>query len=103
MNIFEDVQGKGRIINVADGLLGKEVVDGTGKLVGNVKDVVWNFKSNEVESIVVEESGGSFISRIRSGEKQVIPYERLHSIGDKVLVDAEFNDTVTTSPWEFKI
>jgi len=92
LNIFEDIEGKGKTINVADGLLGKEVVDGTGKLVGNVKDVVWNFKSNEVESLVVEESGGSFLSRIRSGEKQVIPYERLHSVGDKILVDAEFDE-----------
>lgn len=73
MNIFEDVEGKVKTINVADGLLGKEVIDGTGKLVGNVKDVVWNFKSNEVESLVVEESGVSFLSRIRSGENRSFP------------------------------
>jgi sporulation protein YlmC with PRC-barrel domain len=32
--------------------------------VGYVKDVVWNFKNNEVEALLVEESGGNFLSRI---------------------------------------
>lgn len=92
LNIFEDVQGKGRIINVADELLGKEVIDGSGKLVGRIKDVLWDFKSNRIESLLVEEQSGSFLSRMRSSEKQSIPYTRIHSIGDKILVDAEFDE-----------
>lgn len=92
MNIFGEVQGKGKVVNVADELLGKEVIDGTGKLVGKVKDIVWNFKNNEIESLMVEETGGSFLSRIRSGEKLSIPYERIHSIGDRILIDAEFDE-----------
>lgn len=92
MNIFGNIQGKGRIINVVDELQGKEVIDGSGKLVGKVKDILWDFKSNKIESLVVEEQNGSFLSRIRSDEKQFIPYERIHSIGDKLLVDAEFDE-----------
>ncbi|MEN6592218.1 MAG: hypothetical protein ABFC12_03110 [Methanobacterium sp.] len=53
---------------------------------------MWDFKSNKIESLVVEEQNGSFLFRIRSGEKQFIPYERIHSIGNKLLVDAEFNE-----------
>lgn len=92
MNISEEVLGRGKNLNVVEELQGKEVIDGTGKLVGKVKDIVWNFKSNQVESLVVEEQGGNLLNRIRSSEKQFIPYGRIHSIGDKVLVDAEFDE-----------
>lgn len=34
LNIFGNIQEKGRIINVVDELQGKEVIDGSGKLVG---------------------------------------------------------------------
>ena len=76
-------------LNVVDELIGLEVIDGTGKLLGTVKDVVWDFKMNRINALVVEEKGGGFLSRIGSGEKQFIAYERIHAIGNKVLVDAE--------------
>lgn len=92
MNILDDVMGKGKVVNVAEELLGKEVIDGHGKLVGQVKDIVWNFRSNEVESLLVEDKSGGLLSRIGSGEKQIIPYNRIHSIGDRILIDAEFDE-----------
>lgn len=96
---IENIQGEGRIINVVEELQGKEVIDGSGKLVGIVKDILWDFKSNKIVTLMVEEQGSSFLSRIRSGEKQFIPYERIHSIEDKLLVDAKFEENC----YEFKM
>lgn len=89
MELDAEVLGEEKNINVVDELIGLEVIDGTGKLIGSVKDIVWDFKMNRIEALVVEEKGGGLLSRIGSGEKQFIAYERIHAIGDKVLIDAE--------------
>ena len=89
MELVDEVLGEEQNINVVDELIGLEVIDGTGKLLGVVKDIVWDFKGNSIEALAVEERGGGFLSRIGSGEKQLIAYERIHAIGDKVLIDAE--------------
>lgn len=72
-------------MNIAEELLGKEVINDSGNLLGVVKDVTWNFESNIVESLIVKERGG--FSLFGSGEKKIILYENIHSIGDKILVN----------------
>lgn len=85
--------GNEKKLNVVDELIGLEVINGSGNLLGVVKDIVWDFESNRVEAVVVEEKAQGLLSRIGSGEKQFISYERIHAIGDKVLVDAADMDT----------
>lgn len=80
---------KEKKLNVVEKLIGLEVINGSGNLLGVVKDIVWDFESNRIEAVVVEEKAQGLLSRIGSGEKQFISYERIHAIGDKVLVDAE--------------
>lgn len=75
-------------MNIVEELVGKEVIDDSGNLIGVVKDVTWNFSSNAVESLVVEEKSGGF--SFRSGPKQFVPYENIHSIGDKILINTHF-------------
>ena len=64
LNILENIPGEVRIINVVEELQGKEVIDGSGKLVGIVKDILWDFKSNKIVTLMVEEQGSSFLSRL---------------------------------------
>ncbi len=75
-------------LNIAEDLLGKEVIDDSGIVMGIVKDVTWDFANNRVESLVVEKGGGFFS---RSGEKKYVSYENIHSIGDKVLVNIKYS------------
>ncbi len=75
-------------LNIAEDLLGKEVIDDSGNLMGVVKDVTWDFENNVVESLLIAKGGG--FSLFGSGEKQFVPYENIHSIGDKVLVNIKF-------------
>jgi sporulation protein YlmC with PRC-barrel domain len=72
-------------LNIAEDLLGKEVIDDSGNLMGVVKDVTWDFSNNRVESLVIQKGGG--FSLFGSSEKKFILYENIHSIGDKVLVN----------------
>jgi len=68
-----------------DQLKGKEVIDYKGNKIGNISDIEWNSETNKVESLFVTEGAGPS-AKIGRGEKRIIPYEKIHSIGDKVLL-----------------
>ncbi len=72
-------------MKIVDELKGKEVIDDKGDKVGNVSDVEWNPETNKVESLIVTEGGGPS-AKIGRREKRIIPYEKIHSIGEKVLL-----------------
>ena len=71
-------------MKIDDELKGKEVVDNRGNKVGEISDVEWNPKANKVESLVITEGGAS--AKIGLGEKRIISYEDVDSIGEKVLL-----------------
>jgi sporulation protein YlmC with PRC-barrel domain len=67
-----------------DQLKGKEVIDDNGNKDGNIIDLEWNPEANKVEFLIVTEKRGQ--AAIGRGTKRMIPYEKIHSIGDKVLL-----------------
>jgi len=71
-------------MKISDELLGKNVIDGSGDQIGFVEDVVWDFKNNKVESFVLKEGGIS--AKIGLGDKKIVPYEMIETIGDNVLI-----------------
>ena len=71
-------------MKIADELKGKEVVDNHGDKIGEVSDVEWDPRSNKVESLVITEGGAS--AKIGMGEKRIISYEDVDTIGEKVLL-----------------
>jgi len=87
-------------LNIAEDLFGKEVIDDSGMLLGVVKDVVWDFENNRVESLVVEKGAGGFLSIFGSGEKTSVLYENIHSIGDKILANIKFSTAEKNEPEE---
>ncbi len=72
-------------MKIFDQLKGKEVIDAKGNKDGNISDVEWNPQTNMVEFLIVTEGRGPSAA-IGRGEKKVIPFEKVHSIGDKVLL-----------------
>lgn len=72
-------------MKIFDDLKGKEVIDNKGNKDGNISDVEWNPQTNNVEFLIVTEGRGPSAA-IGRGEKKIIPYEKVHSIGDKVLL-----------------
>jgi len=71
-------------MKISEELLGKNVIDGSGDQIGFVEDVVWDFKNNKVESLVLKEGGIS--AKIGLGDKKIVPYEMIETIGDNVLI-----------------
>ncbi len=72
-------------MKIIDELKGKEVIDDKGDKVGIVSDTEWNPETNKIESIIVTEGVGPS-AKIGRGEKRIILYEKVHSIGEKILL-----------------
>lgn len=70
-------------MKISDELKGKEVIDTNGDKIGEVSDVDWNPEMNMVESILVSEGTAA---KIGMGEKKVIAFEDIDTIGEKVLL-----------------
>jgi sporulation protein YlmC with PRC-barrel domain len=72
-------------MKIFDELRGKEVIDVKGNKDGNISDLEWNPEANKVEFLIVAEKRGPSAA-IGRGTKRMIPYDKIHSIGDKVLL-----------------
>ena len=71
-------------MKIVDELAGKSVIDESGDQVGIVKDIEWDFATNKVKSIILQEAGIS--AKIGLGDKKIVPYEMIEVIGDTVLI-----------------
>lgn len=66
-------------------ILGKEVVDISGIVIGKVDDVEVNFETQTLEGIMVSK-GGLFGGFGGSSSGTLVPYDVIKVIGDKVLL-----------------
>ena len=71
-------------IKISDELIGKDVIDESGDLVGLINDVDWDFETNTVKSIILKETGIS--AKIGLGYKKIVPYGMIEAVGDKVMI-----------------
>ncbi len=71
-------------MKISDELIGKDVIDESGDQIGIVNDVDWDFEANRVISIHLKEAGIS--AKIGLGDKKIVPYEKIETIGDTVLI-----------------
>lgn len=65
-------------------LVNKEVIDQKGNVLGKVKNIEWDTESKEV--INIEVSSGGFKDTLGMSEHQILSYDSIESIGDKVLL-----------------
>jgi len=71
-------------MKIDEELIGKEVVDDSGNQLGVVKDVEWDWETNKIEYIILKEEGLS--AKLGLGTKEIMPYEQIDAIGEKILV-----------------
>jgi sporulation protein YlmC with PRC-barrel domain len=72
-------------------IIGKEVVDTSGIVIGKVQDVDVDFETQTLEAFIVGK-GGIFEGIGRSSGGTVIPYEIVKIIGDKVLLTSDLHE-----------
>jgi sporulation protein YlmC with PRC-barrel domain len=65
-------------------ILGKEVVDTSGIVIGKVDDVEVNFETQTLEGIMV--SKGGLFGGFGGSSGTLVPYDVIKVIGDKVLL-----------------
>ncbi|RAP51280.1 MAG: hypothetical protein BZ138_05600 [Methanosphaera sp. rholeuAM270] len=77
-------------MRLLDDIINKEIVDSQGNMIGKVKDMEINTSSYKIESIIVTGS----TSKIKKGKKEedMIPFEEVGSIGDKIILREGIND-----------
>jgi sporulation protein YlmC with PRC-barrel domain len=80
-------------MRIKEEIIGKEVVDSSGIVIGKVKDVEVDFETQIMESFIVGE-GGFFASLGRSKGETVVPYGMVKIIGDKLLLKNEIHENV---------
>ena len=80
-------------MRIKEAIIGKEVVDSSGILIGKVKDVEGDFETQTMESFIV---GGNGILAIfgRSKGETAIPYGMVKIIGDKILLKTEIHENI---------
>lgn len=72
-----------RFLSVKDELVGREVLDPTGHVIGKVDDVDVDFDSERISAIVLHEGG-----RLR-GRERVIPFNMVETVGERVILKKE--------------
>ncbi len=85
-------------MRIAKELIGKEVMNSEASLVGKVIDIDLEFVDNEVNSLslIVSKKGIQETLNIKKGEL-VIPWDFVKKIGDKLILDYNFEGNVKSS------
>lgn len=78
-------------MRVAEDIIGKEVLDSSATIIGKVKDIEVNLGTRKIEAIVIGKGGISESIGI-SKEENVIPYEMVKQIGDKILLKENIDE-----------
>ena len=88
-------------MRIKEEIIGKEVIDTSGLIIGKVKDVEVNFETQLMENFIIGK-GGSFGGFGMSKNEIIVPYDSIRVIGDKVLLKAKctnkFNHRWIISP-----
>ncbi len=80
-------------MRVKEEIIGKEVVDISGRLIGKVTDVEVDFETNTLENLVIGK-GGILQSLGISKNETVIAHELINLIGDKILLNSEIHQNI---------
>lgn len=85
-------------MRIAKDLIGKEVMNSEASLIGKVIDIDLEFIDNEVDnlSLIVSKKGIQETLNIKKGEL-VIPWDFVKKIGDKLILDYDFEGKVKSS------
>lgn len=84
---------KGDNMRIKEEIIGKEVIDTSGVIIGKVKDVEVDFETQLMTSFIIGK-GGSFGGFGMSKNEIIVPYDSIRVIGDKVLLKGEMYESV---------
>ncbi|HIH35072.1 MAG TPA: photosystem reaction center subunit H [Methanosphaera sp.] len=74
-------------------IIGKEIVDGSGNVIGKVKDIEIDPSSKILDSIIITKSE-SRKKLMSTNEEEKIPFEMINGIGDKIMLKKDLKDSL---------
>jgi sporulation protein YlmC with PRC-barrel domain len=78
-------------MKVNQDVVGKEVLNTEGLIIGKVHDMEFDEETREIKSIIVKKGGLTSTLNISKGEN-VVPFDMIKAIGDKILLKDAFAD-----------
>ncbi|MDR2829812.1 MAG: PRC-barrel domain-containing protein [Methanobrevibacter sp.] len=72
-------------------VFGKEVLNADGTVVGKAHDMEFDEETREIKSVIVKKGGISNTLNISKGE-DIVPFDMIKAIGDKILLKDAFED-----------
>jgi len=78
-------------MRLKDDIIGKEVLDSSATVIGNVKDVEVNLETRKIEALVLGKGGLSEGLGLSKGET-IVPYDMVKQIGDKILLKSSIEE-----------
>lgn len=74
-------------------IIGKEIVDGSGNVIGKVKDIEIDPSLKILDSIIITKSE-SRKKIMSTNEEEKIPFEMINRIGDKIMLKKDLKDSL---------
>ncbi len=72
-------------IRINEKIIGKEVLNNSGGVVGKVIDVVFDDDTREIKSIIIGPGGITAVLKLSRSET-IIPFKMVHKIGDNLVL-----------------
>jgi sporulation protein YlmC with PRC-barrel domain len=66
---------------------GKEVIDRLGNVLGKVNNISWDKSTKEIKFFEI--GTGGIMEMLGRGEKKILPFDIIETIGDKILIKTE--------------
>lgn len=68
-------------MKILEELLGKEVIDESGDLIGVVDEVKYDHEKNTIESLIIKEKDSTPNLGLR---RRIVPYDMIEAVGEKI-------------------
>lgn len=88
------------LMNYNKDMHGKEVIDSYGNVLGKVNNISWDKSSNEIKFFEI--GSGGLMEMLGRGEKKILPFDIIKTIGEKILIKTIGTETVNKDIYNVK-
>ena len=75
------------LMNYHKDMHGKEVIDSFGNVLGKVNNISWDESTKQIKFFEI--GTGGIMEMLGRGEKKILPFDIIETIGDKILIKTE--------------
>lgn len=88
------------LMNYNKDMHGKEVIDSYGNVLGKVNNISWDKSTNEIKFFEI--GSGGLMEMLGRGEKKILPFDIIETIGEKILIKTIGTETINKDIYNVK-